>query len=224
MIFEHAGFDEPAGFKWANGQALGRTAYARLFASLTKEVTGTTTNSSVSVTGVSADLTASVAIGMPISGTNIQAGTTVAGITVNTITLSLAATASATSTLTIAPHGVGDGSTTFNVPDRRGRVGVGRDNMGGSAASRMTTAGGGVNGILLGHAAGGETHTLTAAQIPAHAHPLASGGAGNGSGAYTNFWQGTGPSSGTNTSNNVGGGGAHPIVQPSYVCNYVIKT
>ena len=33
--------------------------------------------------------------------------------------------------------GAGDGSTTFNLPDARGRVLVGKDNMGGTAASRM---------------------------------------------------------------------------------------
>lgn len=33
--------------------------------------------------------------------------------------------------------GVGDGSTTFNVPDMRGRVAVGIDNLGGSAANRI---------------------------------------------------------------------------------------
>src|SRR5258708_2604472 len=35
--------------------------------------------------------------------------------------------------------GVGDGSTTFNIPDLRGRVIPGLDNMGGSAASRIGT-------------------------------------------------------------------------------------
>lgn len=33
--------------------------------------------------------------------------------------------------------GAGDGSTTFNVPDMRGRVPAGRDDMGGTAASRL---------------------------------------------------------------------------------------
>jgi microcystin-dependent protein len=33
-------------------------------------------------------------------------------------------------------YGAGDGSTTFNVPDLRGRVGVGKDDMGGSPANR----------------------------------------------------------------------------------------
>jgi microcystin-dependent protein len=65
-------------------------------------------------------------------------------------------------------HGSGDGSTTFNIPDYRGRVGAGKDNMGGSAANRMTAAT--VNGATLGAAGGTETHVLTAAQLAAHTH------------------------------------------------------
>lgn len=37
-------------------------------------------------------------------------------------------------------YGVGDGTTTFNVPDMRGRIPLGKDNLGGSAASRVTDA------------------------------------------------------------------------------------
>jgi microcystin-dependent protein len=53
--------------------------------------------------------------------------------------------------------GVGDGSTTFNLPDLRGRVAAGKDNMGGSAANRLTGAGFG-SGVTLGAAGGAETH------------------------------------------------------------------
>jgi microcystin-dependent protein len=45
--------------------------------------------------------------------------------------------------------GVGDGSTTFNVPDCRGRMLVGKDDMGGSAASRVTTGNEGLNAASL---------------------------------------------------------------------------
>ncbi len=34
-------------------------------------------------------------------------------------------------------YGAGDGSTTFNVPDLRGRVPAGKDNMGGTAGNRL---------------------------------------------------------------------------------------
>ena len=45
--------------------------------------------------------------------------------------------------------GVGDGSSTFNVPDLRGRVLVGKDDMGGSAASRVTSGNEGLNAASL---------------------------------------------------------------------------
>ena len=67
-------------------------------------------------------------------------------------------------------YGSGDGSTTFNLPDLRGRVPAGVDNMGGSAASRLTST------VLtasntLGATGGAQTHTLDGTQIPAHSHP-----------------------------------------------------
>jgi len=63
-------------------------------------------------------------------------------------------------------YGTGDGSTTFNLPDLRGRVVAGKDNMGGTGAGRMQTANGGVDGATLGAAGGADTHTLTRAQLP----------------------------------------------------------
>lgn len=66
--------------------------------------------------------------------------------------------------------GTGDGSTTFVLPDCRGRVHAGKDDMGGTAASRLTTAGSSVDGATLGASGGAETHTLTAAEMPAHTH------------------------------------------------------
>ena len=67
--------------------------------------------------------------------------------------------------------GAGDGSTTFGLPDLRGRVVAGKDNMNGSAASRLTTGGqAAINGSTLGAAGGAQDNTLDTTRIPAHAH------------------------------------------------------
>ncbi|SEN66611.1 tail fiber protein [Bradyrhizobium sp. OK095] len=63
-------------------------------------------------------------------------------------------------------YGAGDGTTTFNVPDLRGRVVAGKDDMGGSAASRLTAANFGSNPQVLGSAGGAEGFNLAANQIP----------------------------------------------------------
>lgn len=52
-------------------------------------------------------------------------------------------------------YGIGNGSTTFNVPDLRGRVVAGKDDMGGSAAGRLNVANFGFDGTVLGNAGGG---------------------------------------------------------------------
>lgn len=76
--------------------------------------------------------------------------------------------------------GAGDGSTTFNVPDIRGRTIVGSDTMGSSDAGRLSGAtfptSGGVN---IGEGGGAETITLVVSNMPSHAHP---GSSASGSG------------------------------------------
>lgn len=119
--------------------------------------------------------------------------------------------------------GVGDGSTTFNVPDLRGRVAAGDDNMGGTAANRLTTAGGGVDGATLGAAGGAETHTLTTAQMPAHTHTMTGFTNRNTASGGSEMIVSTGGSS-TWTSSSTGSGGAHPNVQPTLITTYIIKT
>lgn len=120
-------------------------------------------------------------------------------------------------------YGAGDGSTTFNLPDFRGRVPAGKDDMGGTAAGRLTSAGSGVNGASLGAVGGAETHTLTAAQIPPHTHPIGSNSSRNTvAGGSDNVAMGG--ASTLNTNVNTGGGGAHNNTQPTIVLNYIIKT
>ena len=63
--------------------------------------------------------------------------------------------------------GTGDGSTTFNIPDLRGRLTAGKDDMGGSAANSLTNAASGITGTTLGASGGAQTVTLFASAIPA---------------------------------------------------------
>ncbi|ACI52187.1 Tail Collar domain protein [Gluconacetobacter diazotrophicus PA1 5] len=70
--------------------------------------------------------------------------------------------------------GAGDGATTFGLPDLRGRVAAGVDNMGGTAANLLTMAGSSVNGVALGASGGSQimashTHTVT---DPGHTHTV----------------------------------------------------
>lgn len=64
--------------------------------------------------------------------------------------------------------GAGDGSTTFNLPDMRGRVPAGLDNINGIAANRLTAASipAGSGPTILGGNGGGETVTLITANLP----------------------------------------------------------
>ena len=63
-------------------------------------------------------------------------------------------------------YGAGDTVTTFNLPDLRGRLVGGKDDMGGSGASRITVAGSGINGLALGATGGAQTVTLAQANLP----------------------------------------------------------
>jgi microcystin-dependent protein len=119
--------------------------------------------------------------------------------------------------------GSGDGSTTFNVPDLRGRVPLGKDNMGGSTASRVTSAStNGSNATTLGGAGGAETHTLGTTEIPAHTHTYTD--PGNLSATAGVLATGGNRAPNSSSSGSTGGGGAHSNTQPWLAVNYIIKT
>lgn len=95
-------------------------------------------------------------------------------------------------------YGSGDGSTTFNLPDQRGRVLIG-------------TGG----GYSLGATGGEKTHTLTVNEMPAQNK----GSSGYG---YALNW-GTPEGDGRLYGASIGGGQAHNNMQPYIVTNYIIK-
>jgi microcystin-dependent protein len=146
----------------------------------------------------------------------------------------------------------GNGSTTFTMPDMRGRVPAGKDNMGGSAASRLTGSTMTPDGETLGAvnaASGGQVVTLALAHLPtgitsvnaAQAITVTTaqkvvngpnpGSAVGGGTQVTASDTGSGGalsllnSTGSNSisvTSNNTGAGAHSNVQPTIVTNYII--
>lgn len=116
-------------------------------------------------------------------------------------------------------YGAGNGSTTFNIPDTRGRTTV-ADTAG---SGRLTVSG------SAGSAGGTEFHTLTTAQMPSHSHTPRSafylefnnnfgGGVGvHGSATHYDMNNLYGSTADT------GGGGAHNNMQPYIVVNKIIR-
>ncbi len=128
-------------------------------------------------------------------------------------------------------YGAGNGSTTFNLPDLRGRtiVGVGQ----GSGLTNRTIASTG----------GEESHTLTIAEMPSHSHGVNDPGHNHGTfngrddgnnsnqsgqaapgdaNANTSGWPTASATTGISIQNN-GGGNAHNVMQPFLALNYIIK-
>ena len=143
--------------------------------------------------------------------------------------------------------GTCDGVTTFGVPDMRGRGISGIDNLGGSAASRLTTTYFGADPTVVGNTGGSQNHTLTASESavlaytstvtdPGHQHventQSGAGGAsnvvtrttgGNDSGSVSaNLTQPATTGVTVATTANAGGQ-PHAIVQPTMVMSYILR-
>lgn len=134
---------------------------------------------------------------------------------------------------------------TIALPDWRGRVPAGLEDMGNSAAALLSgnTVDNGETTTTLGATLGVGTHTLTTPQIPSHTHT----GTTSTNGAHTHQYaigsldaDGGIAADGTNqdhsvsttsngdhnhtfTSDATGGGGAHPNVQPTVLVTWLIK-
>src|ERR1700692_2734161 len=62
----------------------------------------------------------------------------------------------------------GNGTTPFGIPDCRGRLSAGKDNMGGSAANRITAAVGNFDGTVLGGVGGQQNKVIANGNLPAN--------------------------------------------------------
>ena len=128
-------------------------------------------------------------------------------------------------------YGSGDGASTFNLPDLRDNVAVGKSSsksIGSTGGSATQTPAGTVTVA---------NHTLTISQIPSHNHREGGHGEFGSTGSITATNRNTGvdnPGRRFLTSN-TGGGGAHnhggsfsgnsmSVLQPYLALNYIIKT
>lgn len=245
-IFESVPALHVAGY----GQALTRSSYPALVAKLTRAQNGTRTSGNATITSVAN--TAGMGAGMPVEGTGINAGCTIASVVANTsITLnsSSCVTSSGTSTVTVFLTGYGTSGTssTIGAPDCRGRTLAGRDTE-SSRANRLTSSYFGADSAIFNKAGGSESHTLTLAQLPtgitaANAaqaisvtsttlvmQGLAGGSLVGGGGvpgptaisSQVAAVTSTGSNAISVTSNNTSGA-AHPIVQPTLTAECVIR-
>ena len=119
-------------------------------------------------------------------------------------------------------YGSGDGSTTFNLPNLKGRIPVGRDNT----QTEFDT---------LGETGGAKTHALTESEMPRHNHgPNPAMIVGTQGGGGTNNYAPTGSNpqynlttfytGGSGSSQSPSDGVAHNNLQPYLVINYIIKS
>jgi len=248
-ILTWSGMIAPNQYQFAYGQALSRSTYPELYQALTLQTPVTCVGGNVTLTGI-AD-TSNIPIGAAVEGNCIVVGSTVISKTINTVTLSIAANISSTVTATFFPYGNGNGTTTFNVVDLRGKVAPGRTNMGGVTASNLTNTYYGSSPDAIGANGGSQSKVLITANLPPytpsgsltmapHSHGIhgdtasSTGAVGINYSTAAGTWSSARPfsfgitdnatSTGTFTGAAQGGTStAFSIVQPSITLNYVIK-
>jgi microcystin-dependent protein len=132
-------------------------------------------------------------------------------------------------------YGPGDGSSTFNLPDLRGRAVFGVDT---SPPTHISAFGGNFDGSVQGNTGGAQNHTLTAAEMPAHSHGVTDPGHAHAAGnsgivsnstanvsaliASSNSWATSVNVTGISIQNS-GGGAAHTILPPAIMLPYILR-
>ena len=148
-IIESAVRTSPYGYLPADGSAVSRTTYANLFSAIAPSQTATISNASPAVvTAAAHNLVAGDLVHFTTTGSlpsGLVAGTAYyvisVGLTSGAFELALSPAGSAINTTTAgngthtlykSSFGIGDGSTTFTLPDRRGgsSLGLGNTNIG----------------------------------------------------------------------------------------------
>jgi microcystin-dependent protein len=119
-------------------------------------------------------------------------------------------------------YGAGDGSTTFALPDLRGRVIAGLD---GAGRLQNTWAGSsgqfGVSGAAMGNAGGLEYHVLKMLEVEPHVHAILYEPANIGAAGGFDFFTANGATPRNNTSS-VGSGAAHNNTQPTIILTWLV--
>lgn len=228
-VLPWSGLVAPNQYVFAYGQEISRSGFPEYYTAATQQLNVICSAASNILTGISD--TSQVRIGSPVElALCVPVGTTVVSKTVATITLSNASSVSINSVATFFPWGNGNGSTTFNVPDFRGYVLAGRDNMGGTPAaviSQNSISFGTNSPDALGATGGAQNRTLTTANIP-ELTVTGSGGNiySNNPAVVTNVIGGGGAQIGADNTIRANRGvtaGAFSIIQPTITINYIVK-
>lgn len=249
-ILTWSGMIAPNQYQFAYGQSLSRTSFPELYQAITLQTPVTCVGGNTTLTGISD--TTNIPVGANVEGNCIVAGTTVLSKTINTVTLSIAANISTTTNVRFFPYGNGNGTTTFNAPDLRGKVIPGRNNMGGVVSSNLNSTYYGSSPDAVGANGGNQSKTLTTSNLPPYtpSGTIANGaisitangvhvyGGPDGSRIFATSGSGVYAPNNTQppsliiasqaTSNFTGaaqGGTSTPfsIIQPSITLNYIIK-
>jgi microcystin-dependent protein len=209
FVKEYSGIFVPAGgYLWAVGTEINRADNPQLIANTTTTENGTLATGTPTITSID---TTNLQPGWFLSGTGIPSGAFIQSVDSGTqITISVNTTTSGVQSLFFCPHGTGNGTTTFNIIDKRNRVGIGAGQAFGFDPVYLGQQGGAVRTTQMANQVAGHTHPYVGTQVP-----------GSDLSGVSATWNAT---VGLTTSNNTPAGNPMTTVSPFVGCNYVVKT